>query len=165
MKLTCVGIWQGSSTEIWTHQSLIRRLQLCWLHRGLQEMVTQACTLWVFLPGFTNTHIHTPHLQYAHTYAGMQFFFLRQNNCVPPLAVKSCQCLVSAGIGWVVAGSIRKGQSGSVCTVTLSAGWTDTAGSALSVWSGLIHGGWVFTQTPQRGVGLFGYNLSAVNII
>lgn len=66
---------------------------------------------------------------------------------MPPLAVKPCQCLVSAGIGWVVAGSIRKGQSGSVCTVTLSAGWTDTEGSALSVWAGLIH----FTQTPQTG--------------
>lgn len=130
MKLTCVGIRQGSSTEIRTHQSLIRRMELRWLHGDLQEGVTQACSLRVFLPGFTNTHIHTPHL-YTHTHTHTQTCsFLRQNNCVPLLAVKPCQCLVSSGIGSVVAGSIRKGQSGSECTVTLSTGWTDTVGSA-----------------------------------
>ena len=108
---------------------------------ALQEMVTQACTFSPWL--HKHAHIPTPHL---HTHTPTHSF-LRWNNCVPPPAVKPCQCLVSAGIGWVVAGSIRKGQSGSVCSVTLSAGWTDTAGSALSVWAGRI----LPTETPQRG--------------
>lgn len=39
-----------------------------------------------------------------------------QNNCRPPLAVRPCQRLVSACVGSVLASSIRKGQSGVVCS-------------------------------------------------
>lgn len=56
--------------------------------------------------------------------------FLRQGNCEPPLAVKPCQYLVSACIGSFFAGSIGKGQSDVVCTVTQREDCTGTAGSA-----------------------------------
>lgn len=160
MKLTYVGIWQGSSTEVWTRQSLLWGMQPFWLSGDLHKEAIEACTL---SPWLTKTHTHT-HVPHPHIHTPT-CSFPQWNNCVPPPAVKPCQCLVSAGIGWVVAGSIRKGQSGSVYSVTLSAGWTHTAGSALSVSAGLIHAGWGFTQTPQREINLFGYILSAVNMV
>lgn len=72
-------------------------------------------------------HKHT--YTYRHTPASS---LLRQNNCVPHLTVKLCRRLVRACIGSVLVGSIGKGQSGSVCGVTLSADWKDKRGSALS---------------------------------
>lgn len=87
-------------------------------------MLTRPCTHRGLLRGFTNTHI----LTYAQT-----CIFVHQNNCVPPLAVKPCQCLVSSCIDSFLASPIRKGQGGVVCTVTQCADCTHPVCSDLSV--------------------------------
>lgn len=150
MKLTCVGIWQGSSTEIWTHQSLIRTMRLRWLHRDLQETVTRGCTLWVFLPGFTNTHASQP----THTYTlarRQAVFFGRIIACHPWLSsyVTVSLALVLAPSYLVASGKVRVAVS--ALSHWVQAGQTQQALPCLSLCrpDHLIHGG--FTHTPQRG--------------
>ena len=119
-------------------------------------MLTHPCTDRVLLCGFTNTHT----LTYTPTCR-----FLHQNNCMPPMAVKPCQCLVSFCIDSSLASTIRKGQGGVVCTVTQCADCTHPAGSDPSVWATLKN--FFFFLSPHKNhTGLiFSFNMSGIIIL
>ena len=150
MKPTCVGIWQGTSTEIWTHQSLIRGTRLCWVSvrpagDGDTGMHSLSLSPWLHKhTSLRHTHPH-PHT-YTHRHA---VFFGRIIACHPRLSshVSVSLAPVLARLLLVASGKVR------VAVSALShwawAGQTQQAPLGLSEQARSTEAG-VFKQPPER---------------